>query len=93
MYEKLVDLLRSEALEEEKTWTITTFYDFIAVEATTKKTAPDRHVGWQLANSLCDAVLERGYEFSSAVSRLGTTRKRPATLTSKYPAACAATGC
>lgn len=43
------------------------------VEATTKNTAPDRDGGWRLANNLCDAVLELGYEFSSALSRLGIT--------------------
>ena len=68
-----VDLLRNETLEEEQGWTITTFHDFFAVEATIKETASDRHGAWELANKLCDAILDLGYEFANAVTRLGVT--------------------
>jgi hypothetical protein len=46
-------------------------HEFLTVKAVVKETAPDRQGAWQLANDLCDAILDLGYEFSGALTRIG----------------------
>jgi hypothetical protein len=65
MYEKLVELLRSQTVEDAGTWAIEISHDFLTIKATVKETASDRQSAWQFANNLCDAILRLGYEFST----------------------------
>jgi hypothetical protein len=70
MHEKLVELLQSQAVADDRPWTIETAPDWVTVRATVKETAPDRKSAWELANKLADAVLDLGYEFSRALSTI-----------------------
>ena len=68
MHERLIELLRSQAVEDHQGWMVETSHDFVTVRATVEKTASDRQGAWELANEFCDAVLDLGYELSGSPS-------------------------
>jgi hypothetical protein len=70
MHEKLVEVLRSQTVEDAGTWTFEISHDFLTIKAIVKETASDRQGAWQLANGLCDTILDLGYEFTEALSRI-----------------------